>query len=81
MRRSELIRRRWQRSLGLSHDPSKESAVDGRGTSCEQNKRGIWNKQATIVEVPVIRIARESLALVSVASFVWMMCSVAQLVA
>jgi hypothetical protein len=51
------------------------------GTSCEQNKSGIWNKQATIVEVPVIRIARESLALVSVASFVWMMCSVAQLVA
>jgi len=33
------------------------------------------------VEVPVIRIARESLALVSVAGFVWMMCSVAQLVA
>ncbi|WP_419317190.1 cell division inhibitor SidA [Caulobacter sp. ErkDOM-E] len=33
------------------------------------------------MEVPVIRIARESLALVSVVSFVWMMCSVAQLVA
>jgi hypothetical protein len=33
------------------------------------------------VEVPMIRIARESLALVSVVGFVWMMCSVAQLVA
>jgi hypothetical protein len=29
----------------------------------------------------MVRIARESLALVSVAGFVWMMCSVAQLVA
>ncbi|PHY13666.1 cell division inhibitor SidA [Caulobacter sp. B11] len=29
----------------------------------------------------MVRIARESLALVSVVSFVWMMCSVAQLVA
>ncbi|ENZ83652.1 MULTISPECIES: cell division inhibitor SidA [Caulobacter] len=29
----------------------------------------------------MIRIARESLALVSVVGFVWMMCSVAQLVA
>ncbi len=29
----------------------------------------------------MIRVARESLALVSVASFVWMMCSVAHLVA
>jgi hypothetical protein len=29
----------------------------------------------------MVRFARESLALVSVASFVWMMCSVAQLVA
>ncbi|MBO9558091.1 MAG: cell division inhibitor SidA [Caulobacter sp.] len=29
----------------------------------------------------MVRIARESLALVSVASFVWMMCSVAHLVA
>ncbi|HJV43918.1 MULTISPECIES: cell division inhibitor SidA [unclassified Caulobacter] len=29
----------------------------------------------------MIRVARESLALVSVVSFVWMMCSVAQLVA
>ncbi|PLR21022.1 cell division inhibitor SidA [Caulobacter zeae] len=28
----------------------------------------------------MVRIARESLALVSVAGFVWMMCSVAQLV-
>jgi len=34
-----------------------------------------------VVEVPMIRIARESLALVSVVGFVWMMCSVAQLVA
>jgi hypothetical protein len=39
----------------------------------EQNKKS--------VEVPMIRIARESLALVSVVSFVWMMCTVAQLVA
>lgn len=29
----------------------------------------------------MIRIARESLALVSVAGFVWMMCTVAQLAA
>ncbi|WP_299015754.1 cell division inhibitor SidA [uncultured Caulobacter sp.] len=29
----------------------------------------------------MIRVARESLALVSVVSFVWMMCSVARLVA
>ncbi|HWU12535.1 MULTISPECIES: cell division inhibitor SidA [Caulobacter] len=29
----------------------------------------------------MVRIARESLALVSVVSFVWMMCQVAQLVA
>ncbi|AVQ04427.1 cell division inhibitor SidA [Caulobacter segnis] len=29
----------------------------------------------------MIRVARESLALVSVVGFVWMMCSVAQLVA
>ncbi|PZR31830.1 cell division inhibitor SidA [Caulobacter segnis] len=29
----------------------------------------------------MIRVARESLALVSVAGFVWMMCLVAQLVA
>ncbi|HWT52145.1 MAG TPA: cell division inhibitor SidA [Caulobacter sp.] len=29
----------------------------------------------------MIRVARESLALVSVAGFVWMMCTVAQLVA
>ncbi len=29
----------------------------------------------------MVRIAREFLALVSVASFVWMMCQVAQLVA
>ncbi|ALL13406.1 cell division inhibitor SidA [Caulobacter henricii] len=29
----------------------------------------------------MVRIARESLALVSVVSFVWMMCTVAQLVA
>ncbi|MBO9709372.1 MAG: cell division inhibitor SidA [Caulobacter sp.] len=29
----------------------------------------------------MVRIARESLALVSVVSFVWMMCSVAHLVA
>ena len=29
----------------------------------------------------MVRIARESLALVSVVGFVWMMCSVAQLVA
>jgi hypothetical protein len=59
----------------------QEIAVDGCGTTCEQNERGIWNKQETNMEVPMIRIARESLALVSVASFVWMMCSVAQLVA
>jgi hypothetical protein len=62
-------------------DALEENAGDCFRTSCEQNKSGIWNKQATTVEVPVIRLARESLALVSVASFVWMMCSVAQLVA
>jgi hypothetical protein len=58
-----------------------EIVGDSGGTSCERNERGIWNKQETPVEVQMIRIARESLALVSVASFVWMMCSVAQLVA
>ncbi|WP_369825070.1 cell division inhibitor SidA [Caulobacter sp. B11] len=40
----------------------------------EQNRNDIWR-------LPMVRIARESLALVSVVSFVWMMCSVAQLVA
>ena len=39
----------------------------------EQNKKS--------VEAAMIRIARESLALVSVAGFVWMMCTVANLVA
>jgi hypothetical protein len=43
-----------------------------------------WNIEQTRNDrrrVPMVRIARESLALVSVASFVWMMCQVAQMVA
>jgi hypothetical protein len=39
----------------------------------EQNKKS--------VEFPMIRVARESLARVSVVGFVWMMCTVANLVA
>jgi len=54
--------------------PSRENIL-----RTEQNQNMEQNKKS--VEVPMIRVARESLALVSVAGFVWMMCSVAQLVA
>jgi hypothetical protein len=48
--------------------------------SGEQNKNK--NKTGTTEEVEmVVRLARETLALASVAGFVWMVCSVARLVA
>jgi hypothetical protein len=46
----------------------------------EQNKNK--NKTGTVQEAEmVVRLARETLALASVAGFVWMVCSVAHLVA
>ncbi|WP_405083372.1 cell division inhibitor SidA [Phenylobacterium soli] len=53
----------------------------------DKNKRGNKNNQRTLTRSPtgpstartthMVRIARESLAFASVASFVWMMCAVA----
>jgi hypothetical protein len=39
------------------------------------------NKTGTEMETIMVRLARESLALASVTGFVWMMCSMAHLVA
>ena len=47
---------------------------------CSENKTRIRTKPQQW-RSPMIRLARESLALASVAGFVWMMCSVAMLVA
>jgi hypothetical protein len=46
----------------------------------EENKTR-KNKTGTSRNVIMVRLVRESLALASVAGFVWMMCSVAHLVA
>jgi hypothetical protein len=48
-----------------------------------ENKTGNKNKNGTFTAgtPQMVRLARESLAFVSVAGFVWMMCAVAQLAA
>jgi hypothetical protein len=45
-----------------------------------KNKRRI-EQTSNLVEAKMVRLARESMALASVAGFVWMMCTVAHLVA
>jgi hypothetical protein len=49
-----------------------------RQLTLEQNKNTTVQRR-NLENVPMIRLARESLALASVASFVWMVCTIAQL--
>ncbi len=49
-------------------------------TFAKENKTGI-EQTSNLVEGVMVRLARESLAFASVAGFVWVMCSMAHLVA
>ena len=62
---------------------SEDRAGFARAPLTGGNKTGIRNIQGTHTrgDNMVIRLARESLAFVSVAGFVWMMCHVAQFAA
>jgi hypothetical protein len=85
MRRSAPIRRLNPPEMTLAAYPRgarDKKARNRTRVSCGGEQK--WNIEQTSNDrrrVPMVRIARESLALVSVASFVWMMCQVAQLVA
>jgi hypothetical protein len=85
MGRSAPIRPSNPTENAASARPGKgrdKKALNRTRVSCGGEQK--WNIEQTSNDrrrVPMVRIARESLALVSVASFVWMMCQVAQLVA
>jgi hypothetical protein len=49
-------------------------------TVARENKTRI-EQSSNLVEAKMVRLARESMALASVAGFVWMVCAVAHLVA
>jgi hypothetical protein len=69
-------------AAALPHGRHDKKARNRTTVSCGREQK--WNIEQTSNDrrgVPMVRIARESLALVSVASFVWMMCQVAQWVA